>query len=84
MRGSMTCAVRSAGGADAAGPVSRGRCGQAGESARSATGCRNWPSHPSCVYDTCSTVQSVLIARVSGQSLPDFMAERVFEPLGMA
>jgi CubicO group peptidase (beta-lactamase class C family) len=29
-------------------------------------------------------LQGVLIARVSGQSLPDFMAERVFEPLGMA
>jgi len=36
------------------------------------------------LYDTCSTVQGVLITRVSGQSLPDFMAERVFGPLGMA
>jgi CubicO group peptidase (beta-lactamase class C family) len=36
------------------------------------------------LYDTCSTLQGVLIARVSGQSLPDFLAERVFEPLGMA
>ena len=36
------------------------------------------------LYDTCSTVQGVLIARVSGQSLPDFMAERMFGPLGMA
>jgi CubicO group peptidase (beta-lactamase class C family) len=36
------------------------------------------------LYDTCSTLQGVLVARVSGQSLPDFMAERVFEPLGMA
>jgi CubicO group peptidase (beta-lactamase class C family) len=35
------------------------------------------------LYDTCSTLQGVLIARVSGQSLPDFLAERVFEPLGM-
>jgi CubicO group peptidase (beta-lactamase class C family) len=35
------------------------------------------------LYDTCSTLQGVLIARVSGQSLPDFMAERVFGPLGM-
>jgi CubicO group peptidase (beta-lactamase class C family) len=35
------------------------------------------------LYDTCSTVQGVLIARVSGQSLPEFMAERVFGPLGM-
>ena len=36
------------------------------------------------LYDTCSTLQGVLVARVSGQPLPDFMAERVFEPLGMA
>jgi CubicO group peptidase (beta-lactamase class C family) len=36
------------------------------------------------LYDTCSTLQGVLVARVSGQTLPDFMAERVFEPLGMA
>jgi CubicO group peptidase (beta-lactamase class C family) len=36
------------------------------------------------LYDTCSALQGVLIARVSGQSLPEFMAERVFEPLGMA
>jgi CubicO group peptidase (beta-lactamase class C family) len=36
------------------------------------------------LYDTCSTVQGVLIARASGQSLPEFMAERVFGPLGMA
>jgi CubicO group peptidase (beta-lactamase class C family) len=36
------------------------------------------------LYDTCSTLQGVLVARVSGQSLPDFMAQRVFEPLGMA
>jgi CubicO group peptidase (beta-lactamase class C family) len=35
------------------------------------------------LYDTCSTLQGVLIARVSDQSLPEFMAERVFEPLGM-
>jgi CubicO group peptidase (beta-lactamase class C family) len=35
------------------------------------------------LYDTCSTLQGVLIARVSGQSLPEFMAERVFGPLGM-
>jgi CubicO group peptidase (beta-lactamase class C family) len=35
------------------------------------------------LYDTCSTVQGVLIARVSGQSLPEFMAERIFSPLGM-
>lgn len=36
------------------------------------------------LYDTCSTLQGVLISRVSGQSLPDFLAERVFAPLGMA
>lgn len=36
------------------------------------------------LYDTCSTLQGVLIARVSGQSLPVFLAERVFGPLGMA
>ena len=36
------------------------------------------------LYDTCSTLQGVLIARVAGQSLPDFLSERVFAPLGMA
>ncbi|MGW3345009.1 serine hydrolase domain-containing protein [Nonomuraea rubra] len=36
------------------------------------------------LYDTCSTLQGVLISRASGRSLPDFLAERVFEPLGMA
>src|SRR3984957_19464861 len=35
------------------------------------------------LYDTCSTLQGVLIARVAGQSVPDFLAERVFGPLGM-
>jgi CubicO group peptidase (beta-lactamase class C family) len=35
------------------------------------------------LYDTCSTLQGVLISRITGQSLPDVMAERVFEPLGM-
>ncbi|SDX18247.1 CubicO group peptidase, beta-lactamase class C family [Saccharopolyspora shandongensis] len=35
------------------------------------------------LYDTCSALQGVLIARVSGRSLPDFLAERVFAPLGM-
>jgi CubicO group peptidase (beta-lactamase class C family) len=35
------------------------------------------------LYDTCSTLQGVLVARVAGQSLPDFLAERVFGPLGM-
>ncbi|MFF5011992.1 serine hydrolase domain-containing protein [Streptomyces sp. NPDC001165] len=35
------------------------------------------------LYATCSDLQGVLIARVSGRSLPEFLAERVFEPLGM-
>jgi CubicO group peptidase (beta-lactamase class C family) len=35
------------------------------------------------LYDTCSDLQGVLIARASGQGLPVFLAERVFEPLGM-
>ncbi|GAA3186414.1 serine hydrolase domain-containing protein [Nonomuraea roseoviolacea] len=35
------------------------------------------------LYDTCSTVQGVLVTRVTGRSLPDFLAERLFEPLGM-
>jgi CubicO group peptidase (beta-lactamase class C family) len=35
------------------------------------------------LYNTCSDVQGVLIARVSGRSLPDFLAERIFEPFGM-
>lgn len=36
------------------------------------------------LYDTASDLQGVLIARVSGRPLPDFLAERLFEPLGMA
>jgi CubicO group peptidase (beta-lactamase class C family) len=36
------------------------------------------------LYNTCSDLQGVLVARVTGQPLPDFLAERVFEPLGMA
>ncbi|MBP2324660.1 CubicO group peptidase (beta-lactamase class C family) [Kibdelosporangium banguiense] len=35
------------------------------------------------LYNTSSDLQGVLIARVSGQSLPDFLADRVFAPLGM-
>ena len=35
------------------------------------------------LYNTCSDVQGVLIARVSRQPLPEFFAERIFEPLGM-
>lgn len=37
----------------------------------------------SWLYDTCSTLQGVLVGRVTG-SLPDFLAERVFAPLGMS
>ena len=36
------------------------------------------------LYNTCSDIAGVLIARVSGHPLPDFLAERLFEPLGMA
>jgi CubicO group peptidase (beta-lactamase class C family) len=35
------------------------------------------------LYDTCSVLQGVLITRTCGQSLPEFLAERVFQPLGM-
>ena len=35
------------------------------------------------LYNTCSDIQGVLIARVSGQPLPKFLAERIFDPLGM-
>ncbi|HSC51347.1 MAG TPA: serine hydrolase domain-containing protein [Gaiellaceae bacterium] len=35
------------------------------------------------LYNTCSDLQGVLIGRVSGRSLPEFLAERIFEPLGM-
>lgn len=35
------------------------------------------------LYHTCSDLQGVLVARASGVTLPDFLAERVFEPLGM-
>jgi CubicO group peptidase (beta-lactamase class C family) len=36
------------------------------------------------LYNTCSDILGVLIARVSGRPLPEFLAERLFEPLGMA
>jgi CubicO group peptidase (beta-lactamase class C family) len=41
--------------------------------------------HPgrSWLYNTCSDILGVLIARATGSSLPDFLAERIFEPLGM-
>jgi len=35
------------------------------------------------LYDTCSDLQGILVARASGQPLPEFFAERVFAPLGM-
>ncbi|MET1075475.1 MAG: serine hydrolase domain-containing protein [Umezawaea sp.] len=35
------------------------------------------------LYNTCSDILGVLLARVSGLSLPDLLAERLFEPLGM-
>ncbi len=35
------------------------------------------------LYNACSDIQGVLIARVSGQLLPDYLAERVFGPLRM-
>ncbi|WP_405773987.1 serine hydrolase domain-containing protein [Streptomyces sp. NBC_00859] len=35
------------------------------------------------LYNTCSDILGVLIARVSGRPLPEFMAERLFAPLGM-
>jgi CubicO group peptidase (beta-lactamase class C family) len=35
------------------------------------------------LYDTCSTLQGVLVSRVSDQSLPEFLTERIFQPLGM-
>lgn len=36
------------------------------------------------LYNTCSDVLGVLIARVAGVSLPAFLEERIFGPLGMA
>jgi CubicO group peptidase (beta-lactamase class C family) len=35
------------------------------------------------LYNTCSDILGVLIARVSGRPLPELLAERLFEPLGM-
>ena len=35
------------------------------------------------LYNTSSDIQGVLVARVSGMTLPDFLAERLFAPLGM-
>lgn len=35
------------------------------------------------LYNTCSDILGVLIARVAGEPLPDFLTERLFAPLGM-
>jgi CubicO group peptidase (beta-lactamase class C family) len=35
------------------------------------------------LYNTCSDILGVLVARVSGCSLPELLADRLFEPLGM-
>ncbi|TDC62037.1 serine hydrolase domain-containing protein, partial [Streptomyces hainanensis] len=35
------------------------------------------------LYNTSSDVQGVLVSRVTGRPLPEFLAERIFEPLGM-
>ncbi|WP_333773468.1 serine hydrolase domain-containing protein [Streptomyces sp. IBSBF 3136] len=35
------------------------------------------------LYNTASDLQGVLIARASGRALPDYLAERLLEPLGM-
>ncbi|MFD5315441.1 serine hydrolase domain-containing protein [Streptomyces sp. NPDC127098] len=37
----------------------------------------------SWLYNTCSDLQGLLVARVTGRPLPEFLAERFFEPLGM-
>ncbi|UNK45573.1 serine hydrolase domain-containing protein [Arthrobacter sulfonylureivorans] len=36
------------------------------------------------LYNTCSDIQGVLVSRVSGSSFPEFLTERLFEPLRMA
>ncbi|WP_410568611.1 serine hydrolase domain-containing protein [Amycolatopsis sp. cmx-4-61] len=36
------------------------------------------------LYNTGADLQGLLISRVSGRPLPEFLAERLFEPLGMA
>lgn len=35
------------------------------------------------LYGTSSDLQGILVARASGRAFPDFLAERIFEPLGM-
>ena len=36
------------------------------------------------LYNTCSDIQGVLVARAASQPFPEFLAERLFEPLRMA
>ncbi|MFG3072666.1 serine hydrolase domain-containing protein [Streptomyces sp. NPDC048225] len=36
------------------------------------------------LYNTCSDLQGVLISRVTGRPLPEALAERLLEPVGMA
>ncbi|MEV6761581.1 serine hydrolase domain-containing protein [Streptomyces sp. NPDC051105] len=35
------------------------------------------------LYGTSSALQGILVARATGDTFPDFLAERIFEPLGM-
>jgi CubicO group peptidase (beta-lactamase class C family) len=42
-----------------------------------------WQPGERWAYNTGSDVLGVLISRVSGKPLPDFLAERIFQPLGM-
>jgi CubicO group peptidase (beta-lactamase class C family) len=35
------------------------------------------------LYNTCSDIQGLLVERAAGTPLPEFLAERIFEPLGM-
>ena len=35
------------------------------------------------LYDTSATIQGILISRIAGTPLPEVLAERIFEPLGM-
>ena len=36
------------------------------------------------LYNTCSDIQGVLVARVAGRPLPEFLSERIFQPLAMS
>jgi CubicO group peptidase (beta-lactamase class C family) len=36
------------------------------------------------LYNTCSDIQGVLVARAAGRPLPEFLIERIYEPLGMS